>query len=398
MLKRIWDIGSPPILYPMVLSKSGTRKSSVFNIVFQEHQASSVRKNKEYRKKKEAYLERKLQAEKQNETFKEEAPVNENSFISGDITPESIPKFLMNSGGHLIIADHEGNFFNVISGAYSREPLIDIFLKGYDKDNYNYVRKEESYLIEGASLSLVFMVQPGVLEKLVSKNAAFLYRGFLGRFMVVKPPFLPIKVKNKLKLDKIKLGKFYQLISFFEAMSLSEEIDFVLTAEAQKEYEDYCDYVSENLVKGKEFCDIDSNAAKSTGLLLRLALVFEIAYQFIQDKISKKTTLICMNDFELIISLDSIEKAKKYILVCLSDLRKIVNCGAASLDSKNITEYMKKNKLIYVTPRQLQRGMHIDTDQCTLALKILIESNVLQAAPKSLTKQDYYFVNPELHR
>ena len=104
-----------------------------------------------------------------------------------DVTPEALAKALSNNGGIGSIASAEGALFNVLSGSYSPDPNIDVFLQGYTGERLRIERiGRESITVDSANLTILTAVQPQVGERFLA-NEVLLERGLCARFLYCRP-------------------------------------------------------------------------------------------------------------------------------------------------------------------------------------------------------------------
>ena len=93
-------------------------------------------------------------------------------------------------GGRITILDTEGGFFDRLAGLYSNGVKnLDAVLHGYSGEPVEVNRRSGSELIPRAGLSLVLMVQPIVVARLVA-DSEIVGRGLLARFLFSTPPSL----------------------------------------------------------------------------------------------------------------------------------------------------------------------------------------------------------------
>lgn len=108
----------------------------------------------------------------------------------GDITPEALAEVMHRHGGRITVLDTEGGFFDRIAGLYSNGVKnLDAVLHGYAGEPVEVNRRSGSEHIPRAGLSLVLMVQPVVLAKLIT-DPEMTGRGLLARFLFAGPPSL----------------------------------------------------------------------------------------------------------------------------------------------------------------------------------------------------------------
>ena len=101
--------------------------------------------------------------------------------LADDITPENLATKMSQNNGRMGVLTAEGDLFDIMSGRYSGNPNLGIFLKGHAGDEVRVDRgNRPSELIQSPALSLGFCVQPEVLRGLMEQKR-FRGRGMLGR-------------------------------------------------------------------------------------------------------------------------------------------------------------------------------------------------------------------------
>ena len=104
-----------------------------------------------------------------------------------DVTSEKLTSVLAENNGCAAVVSAEGGIFDIISGLYSRNVNIDVFLKGHSGDTIRVDRiGRASESIIHPALTMVLAVQPEVLNGLMSNNT-FRGRGLTARFLYSMP-------------------------------------------------------------------------------------------------------------------------------------------------------------------------------------------------------------------
>lgn len=107
--------------------------------------------------------------------------------IVDDITPEALVKAMKENDERMAIITAEGGIFGMLSGRYSNQPNIDIFLKAYSGESYSTDRiGRECDNLNKPLLTIVIMLQHIVLDEAIN-NKEFRERGFLARFLYSLP-------------------------------------------------------------------------------------------------------------------------------------------------------------------------------------------------------------------
>jgi hypothetical protein len=104
-----------------------------------------------------------------------------------DVTTEKLTSVLSENGGTAAILSAEGGIFDMLSGIYTKNVNIDVFLKGHSGDSIRVDRiGRNSESIMNPALTVLLAVQPNVLSGIMS-NGTFRGRGLTARFMYCMP-------------------------------------------------------------------------------------------------------------------------------------------------------------------------------------------------------------------
>lgn len=107
--------------------------------------------------------------------------------IADDVTPEAVATLLADQGGRLAIISAEGGIFDIIAGRYSKQPNMEVWLKGHPGDPIKVNRQSrDPQYIKRPALTLALMIQPAVLSA-IAANPPFRGRGLLARFLYARP-------------------------------------------------------------------------------------------------------------------------------------------------------------------------------------------------------------------
>ncbi len=107
--------------------------------------------------------------------------------VADDVTPEAAASLLADQGGRLAIMSAEGGPFVSLAGRYSREPNLEVLLKGWSGDMVRVDRKgRDSEHVEHPALTLGLAVQPAVLRQ-IYRMPGFSGRGLLDRVLYSVP-------------------------------------------------------------------------------------------------------------------------------------------------------------------------------------------------------------------
>lgn len=114
-------------------------------------------------------------------------PVKPLRLFVDDVTSEKLASVIAENKGRAAVVSAEGGIFDIISGLYTRNVNIDVFLKGHSGDTIRVDRiGRASESILHPALTMVLAVQPEVLNGLMSNNT-FRGRGLTARFLYAMP-------------------------------------------------------------------------------------------------------------------------------------------------------------------------------------------------------------------
>jgi len=109
--------------------------------------------------------------------------------IADDITLEALGQRLAAQGGRLAIVSPEGGFLATAAGRYKSNPDLSIPLKAHAGDRLRVDRiNRGTDFVEKPALTVVMMVQPGVLAEASRNNSRFHDSGLFPRFLFAVPP------------------------------------------------------------------------------------------------------------------------------------------------------------------------------------------------------------------
>ncbi len=202
------DWVEPLNTYTVVILPPAERKSSVLSMMVRPvevyEQAENIRRNEEIirsqmmvsklEKEKRALVERAAKGKATDEEVRAKAaeiakfePAKPLRLFVDDVTSEKLTSVLAENKGCAAVVSAEGGIFDIISGLYSRNVNIDVFLKGHSGDTIRVDRiGRASESIIHPALTMVLAVQPEVLNGLMSNNT-FRGRGLTARFLYSMP-------------------------------------------------------------------------------------------------------------------------------------------------------------------------------------------------------------------
>lgn len=202
------DWAEPLNTYTVVILPPAERKSSVLSMMIRpvevfeklenERRSPEIVKSQmelsKLEKEKRSLVERASKGKAAEEDIKNKAkeiaeyePVKPLRLFVDDVTSEKLTSVLAENKGRAAVVSAEGGIFDIISGLYSRNVNIDVFLKGHSGDTIRVDRiGRASESIIHPALTIVLAVQPEVLNGLMSNNT-FRGRGLTARFLYSMP-------------------------------------------------------------------------------------------------------------------------------------------------------------------------------------------------------------------
>ena len=194
--------------YTVVILPPAERKSSVLSMMIHpvevyekmenERRSPEIVKSQmelsKLEKEKRSLVERASKGKATEEDIKNKAkeiaeyePVKPLRLFVDDVTSEKLTSVLAENNGCAAVVSAEGGIFDIISGLYSRNVNIDVFLKGHSGDTIRVDRiGRASESIIHPALTMLLAVQPEVLNGLMSNNT-FRGRGLTARFLYSMP-------------------------------------------------------------------------------------------------------------------------------------------------------------------------------------------------------------------
>lgn len=196
--------------------------------------------------------------------FKEHKPLK---LYADDVTTEKLTSLLAENGKTAIISA-EGGIFDMLSGMYSKNVNIDVFLKGYSGDSIRVDRiGRNSESVQNPALTVLLAVQPSVLSGLM-ENRTFRGRGLTARFLYSIPRSRVgnRKYRTEPVPSAVEMG-YDSVINNILSDDSHDEIN--LSPEADRLLEAFSDEVERGLKT--EHSDIADWAGKIVGGVLRIA-------------------------------------------------------------------------------------------------------------------------------
>jgi hypothetical protein len=106
--------------------------------------------------------------------------------LADDITAESLATMVYEQRGRVAFLSDEGGVFDAMQGRYTKEPNLNIYLKGHTGGDLRVNRQNRDELIPHVWLTYGLCVQPVVLEN-IGRHNEMKGRGLMARFMAYCP-------------------------------------------------------------------------------------------------------------------------------------------------------------------------------------------------------------------
>ena len=200
----------------------------------------------------------------------------------GDITPEALAEVMHRHGGRITILDTEGGFFDRLAGLYSNGVKnLDAVLHGYSGEPVEVNRRSGSELIPRAGLSLVLMVQPVVVNRLVA-DSEMVGRGLLARFLFSTPPSLVGRRRTGRDVPAIPTAiadAYHQRIHALavELAAWTDPAQLTFTPEALDVLDPYEAAIERRQAPGADLAVTGPWAGKLVGNVIRVAGLLHLA-------------------------------------------------------------------------------------------------------------------------
>lgn len=195
--------------------------------------------------------------------------------LADDTTPEALVSLMAANDGRMGIVSDEGGIFDIIAGRYSSGKVnMDVFLKAYTGGYLRIDRQgRPSEVIEHPSLTMLLMVQPVVLEAIMS-NQDFAGRGFLARPLYS----IPASTVGRRTYDtppiprEIEAGYNCLIESLLSVPELGEARIIRVSPEAHQEAKRFFEELEPRLLDDLgDLDDLEGWAGKYHGQVMRIA-------------------------------------------------------------------------------------------------------------------------------
>ena len=204
--------------------------------------------------------------------------------LADDTTPEALVSLMAANGGKMGIISDEGGIFDIIAGKYSSGRVnMDVFLKAYTGSYLRVDRKgRELEVVERATLTMLLMVQPVVLEAIMG-NQEFAGRGLLARPLYALPKSLVghRRYKTQPILQEAEQAYSAAIGALLSIPDLGEARIIKVSPEADQEAERFFNILEPRLADDfGDLDDLEGWAAKYHGQIMRIAGIIHCCLHF----------------------------------------------------------------------------------------------------------------------
>lgn len=312
-----------------------------------------------------------------------------------DITTEKLTSIISDSNGKTGIISSEGGIFDVLSGMYSKNVNIDVFLKSYSGDSIRVDRiGRPSELISNPCLTILLSVQPSVLTSFM-QNGTFEGKGLTTRFLYTIPCSLigNRKYKTGAIPNAVRIAyetKVRSLLEEEEDIS-TDETTLILTPDASDCLEAFFNENEKAMIgtnqEIKSWCGkVVGNVLRISGILARME-ANERPSAFLSG-VSKMNVSKENVENAIIIGRYFIEHAKAaHSLMGIDPINKKCEYVIQKLKEKQISEFTKRD--IVRTCRTFRT-----VEEISPIIARLTEYGYIQPKPSKNNSSNIFLVNP----
>jgi replicative DNA helicase len=287
--------------------------------------------------------------------------------VADDITPEAAATLMAEQGGRLAILSAEGGPFVTLAGRYSREPNLELFLKGWSGDILRVDRKgRPPEYIDHPALTLGLTVQPVVIKQ-IFHMPGFHGRGLLARVLYSMPANTVgyRKIRTEPVLPEVA-SRYAQnmgaLVTSFAGWT--DPAQFQLAPGALEMLTQAAEALEPRLRPGADLGHIVEWASKLSGTTARIAGLLHAA-EHLQD------------GYQRPVSEETMARAiavGDYFTAHALAVFDYMGADPAVEDARAVTEWIRRRGRAQFTRRDLHRGLHArfrKAEDCDPALVML---------------------------
>ena len=358
------DWAEPLNIYAVVILPPAERKSSVLSMMIRPVEEYEKEENSRrnagiiesqmvlsrLEKEKRSLVERASKGKATEEEVRAKAaeiakyePVKPLRLFVDDVTSEKLTSVLAENKGCAAVVSAEGGIFDIISGLYSRNVNIDVFLKGHSGDTIRVDRiGRASESIIHPALTMVLAVQPEVLNGLMSNNT-FRGRGLTARFLYSIPKSTVGSRSFSTKPIPEGVRARYQALIETILSSDNEQEPISLDDGAREVLEDLFNEI-EGWLKG-DLAEISDWAGKFVGAVLRISGILHVMKY-------PKDSMFDAVDRE---TMEHAVTIGRYFLAHAKAAYSLMGADTVNKDAQHLLSFIKRERLAEFSRRDAMR-------------------------------------------
>ena len=127
--------------------------------------------------------------------------------VASDVTTEALSMLLDAQGERMIVADAEGDVFEMLAGRYSDRPPVTLFLSGYSGESWSSDRAGRgSIRLDQPAITMCVATQPIVASEAVS-NDRLMGKGLLARIEFAYPESMRSRYRRGVRSDEAPVSR-----------------------------------------------------------------------------------------------------------------------------------------------------------------------------------------------
>ena len=358
------DWAEPLNIYTVVILPPAERKSSVLSVMIRPVEEYEKEENSRrnagiiesqmvlsrLEKEKRSLVERASKGKATEEEVRAKAteiakyePVKPLRLFVDDVTSEKLTSVLAENKGRAAVVSAEGGIFDIISGLYSRNVNIDVFLKGHSGDTIRVDRiGRASESIIHPALTMVLAVQPEVLNGLMSNNT-FRGRGLTARFLYSMPKSTVGSRSFSTKPLPEGVRARYRALIETILSSDNEQEPISLDDGAREVLEDLFNEI-EGRLKG-DLAEISDWAGKFVGAVLRISGILHVM-KYPKDSMFDAVDRETMEHAVII---------GRYFLAHAKAAYSLMGADTVNKDAQHLLSFIKRERLAEFSRRDAMR-------------------------------------------
>lgn len=358
------DWAEPLNIYTVVILPPAERKSSVLSVMIRPVEEYEKEENSRrnagiiesqmvlsrLKKEKRSLVERASKGKATEEEVRAKAteiakyePVKPLRLFVDDVTSEKLTSVLAENKGRAAVVSAEGGIFDIISGLYSRNVNIDVFLKGHSGDTIRVDRiGRASESIIHPALTMVLAVQPEVLNGLMSNNT-FRGRGLTARFLYSMPKSTVGSRSFSTKPIPEGVRARYRALIETILSSDNEQEPISLDDGAREVLEDLFNEI-EGRLKG-DLAEISDWAGKFVGAVLRISGILHVM-KYPKDSMFDAVDRETMEHAVII---------GRYFLTHAKAAYSLMGADTVNKDAQHLLSFIKRERLAEFSRRDAMR-------------------------------------------